>query len=271
VTVKSIGWRTDVALRKLEGAEILEHDGHLVIRTPNNPGYRWGNFLLFDAAPRSGDEERWLELFKAAFPTADHVAIGFECPAGETVEAAGFSARQLSMQADTILTADSLRRPGREPPQATFRALHSEEDWRRAVELRLAVDESAEAGYRDFLTRQMQAIRHVCERGHGAWFGAFSDDQMRSSLGIFDAGSHLARFQSVDTHPEHRGQGLASNLLCAAGEYAASQLGARTLVIAADPSYLAIDIYRSLGFCDRERLGRLELLGDPGSSSSFSA
>lgn len=268
MTLKSIGWRTDVALRRLEGAEILEHDDHLVIRTPSNPGYRWGNFLLFHAAPRPGEEKRWLELFKAAFPKADHVAIGFDSPAGETGEAAGFSARQLSVQADTILTSDSLRRPRSEPPRATFRALHSDEDWRRAVELRLTVDESAEAGYRDFLTRQMQAIREVCERGHGAWFGAFSDDQMRSSLGIFDAGSGVARFQSVDTLPEHRRQGLASNLLCAAGEYAGSQLGAHTLVIAADPGYLALKIYRSLGFRDREHLVRLKRLGNSGPSSS---
>jgi ribosomal protein S18 acetylase RimI-like enzyme len=81
---------------------------------------------------------------------------------------------------------------------------------------------------------------------------------MHAGLGIFAAGPGLARFQSVDTHPAHRRRGLATYLLLAAADHARARLGARTLVIAADPGYHAIDIYRSVGFQERSRLVQME-------------
>ena len=47
-------------------------------------------------------------------------------------------------------------------------------------------------------------------------------------------------------------QGLAGTLVWQAGQYALDQLGARALVILADPGEAAIRIYRSVGFTDRE-------------------
>lgn len=257
--VVSIGWRTDLRLRQLEGAEIVEHDDHLIVRTAQNPAYRWGNFLLFGSPPRSDDAERWITQFEVIFPAAEYLAIGFDSPSGALGEIAGFLEAGMQVATHTVMTAGRLRRSAREPPQAVFREVHSDEDWRQAIALRRAVDEPDQGpGYRGFLERQMQAIRHVCQQGHGAWFGAFRDNELQSGLGIFSAGPGLARFQSVDTHPAHRGQGLASNLLHAASQYALTRLAASTLVIAADPDYLAIDIYRSLGFRDRERHVQLE-------------
>jgi ribosomal protein S18 acetylase RimI-like enzyme len=83
---------------------------------------------------------------------------------------------------------------------------------------------------------------------------------MHAGLGIFRTAERLARFQDVDTHRDHRRQGLASHLLLAAGHYAHQQLGAATLVIAADPDYQAIGPYRSLGFVDREQYMTFEAL-----------
>jgi predicted N-acetyltransferase YhbS len=55
----------------------------------------------------------------------------------------------------------------------------------------------------------------------------------------------------VETHPGSRRRGLASSLVHRAGS-AALEAGAETLVIVADPAYHAIDLYRSVGFADRE-------------------
>jgi predicted GNAT family acetyltransferase len=65
-------------------------------------------------------------------------------------------------------------------------------------------------------------------------------------------GQGAARFQSVQTHPDARGQGLASTLVHRASTYGLNELGAGTLVMVADPEYLAIRIYRALGFTDTE-------------------
>jgi GNAT superfamily N-acetyltransferase len=106
----------------------------------------------------------------------------------------------------------------------------------------------------------MTTIRGVCEAGHGAWLGAFRENEMQSGLGIFDIESGVARFQDVDTHPAHRRQGLATYRLLAAEQYARTHFDTSTLVIAADPENHAISIYRSLGFGVHEQHIQLERL-----------
>jgi ribosomal protein S18 acetylase RimI-like enzyme len=259
--IESIGWRTDIALRELEGAEIAASAENLVIRTPQNRGYRWGNFILLPAAPGPGEANQCVRQFSAAFPDAGYVAIGFDRPptTAETLEE--FVSLGLRVDVDTVLTATSLTAPAREAPAAAFRRLEGDSDWAQAAALSLATEEPQDSeSHRRYLARRMGAIRRVCEGGHGAWFGAFRDGEMHCGLGVFNVGAGLARFQAVDTHPAHRRQGLASHLLHVAGQYAMRHLGARTLVIAADPDYHAIGIYRSLGFQDHERHVQVERL-----------
>jgi ribosomal protein S18 acetylase RimI-like enzyme len=260
VRVKSIGWLTDLRLRELEGAQILARADHVLVRTPQNPAFRWGNFMLLGAPPERGEAERSLGRFKAEFPAAGHVAIGIDGQPAETAALAEFEALGLRVELTCVLSAPRLRTPTRAAPQAIFRALQSDREWRQAIELSLAAhEESGELpGERAYLQRRMGAIRRVCEAGHGAWFGAFRDGEMHAGLGIFAAGSGLARFQSVDTHPAHRRQGLATHLLLTAADHARRSLGANTLMIAADPGYHAIEIYRSLGFQEHSRHVQLE-------------
>jgi predicted GNAT family acetyltransferase len=73
-----------------------------------------------------------------------------------------------------------------------------------------------------------------------------------------DAGDGLARYQNVETHPEHRGRGIAGTLVHRVATYAVEERGARTLVMVADPDYLAIRVYRSVGFRDTETQTLLE-------------
>ena len=53
-------------------------------------------------------------------------------------------------------------------------------------------------------------------------------------------------------HPAYRGRGLAGTLVHHVSEYGFGELGATTLVMVADPAYLAVRIYRSVGFDDTE-------------------
>jgi GNAT superfamily N-acetyltransferase len=260
--VKGIGWRTDLRLRELEGARVTRGDGHCVVETPDNRGYRWGNFLLFSSPPQPGEPAQWLALFEATFPHARYVAMGIDSPAGESGAADQLSAAGIRTQRTSVLTATTLRRPTPTPPEVTLRPLKSDEDWRLAVEMHLVSDEDAgtpaDDAHRDYSERRMRVARRVCEEGRGAWYGAFWDEEMVAGLGIFNGAPGVARFQSVDTHPLHRREGLARNLVFVAGEWAKQHLGARELVIAADPDYFAIDIYRSLGFQQVERQVQLE-------------
>lgn len=248
-------------MRELEGCEVLAGADQVVVRTPQNPGFRWGNCLILRELPRPGEAEGALARFRAAFPLADHVAIGIDLSPARPRALAELAALGLGAELSTVLVAEDLSPPAKPAPDAELRPLQGDEDWGAALELSLTADEPADAErHRAYLQRRIASRRSVCEAGHAAWFGAFRGREMHAGLGIVGTGEGLARYQDVDTHPAHRRQGLASHLLFAAGRYAKERLGAATLVIAADPDYHAIAIYRALGFADREQYMTFEAL-----------
>jgi GNAT superfamily N-acetyltransferase len=154
-------------------------------------------------------------------------------------------------------------RPTKPPPRsnetAQFRVLDSDADWLGALELQEAVHDYGEAeGWQGFQGRRLQAMRRLQARGFGAWFGAFEAGRMVSGLGVFGDRSGTARFQAVDTHPEHRNRGLAGTLVYHASQYALREMAARELVIVADPAGPAIRIYRSVGFQHAETQVQLQ-------------
>ncbi|RJL31995.1 GNAT family N-acetyltransferase [Bailinhaonella thermotolerans] len=260
--VVSLGFRTDLMLLEMQGSSVTDRGDHLVVRTAENPGYRWGNFLLLEKAPGPGEVERWVDVFRREFPRAGHVAIGVDGVDGELGTPDEWRAAGLSVERGTVLTAGALREPRRGISlDVEIRELDGDPDWAAALELRLAVGADlgyAGAEYGEFAGRKLDAMRRLRERGLGAWFGAFLGGRMVSGLGIFGDGSGIARYQSVETHPEHRRRGLAGALVHRAGEYARDRLEARTLVIVADPEYTAIRLYRGLGFDGTETQVQLE-------------
>jgi ribosomal protein S18 acetylase RimI-like enzyme len=148
------------------------------------------------------------------------------------------------------MTARSVHEPARPNRAATCRPLRGDDDWDQQLELSVAGED--ERNTREFAVGRAKAHRAVTEAGHGQWFGAFLGDRLVSSMGLILAGDGLARFQEVLTHPDARGRGLAGTLVHHASRFGFDELGAETLVMVADPGYLAIRIYRSVGFEDTE-------------------
>jgi len=270
----SLGFRTDLALRVLEGSELTEHPDCVVLRSPANPAFRWGNFLLLRGWPRAGETLDWMERFKKEFPAADYVALGLDVTGAAGPDgpmgAAGTAKPDPAAEAElrdagfttdvaTVLTATTVSRPAHVNRQAEFRPLASDEDWRQANELAITCFPGGPAE-REFMSLRTATRRQLAGTSHGAWFGAFVDHRLVAQLGVFTAPEQdpTVRFQDVQTHPGARRQGLAGSLLCTAASYAADVLGARTQVIVADPAGEAISLYRSLGFTDREQQVSLE-------------
>ena len=121
---------------------------------------------------------------------------------------------------------------------------------RRTCELSLS--EGEPGGEPLFLTARLAAERTLTEAGHGSWFGAFVNGQLVAQLGLVTDGSGIARYQDVETHPQWRRQGLGGTLVWRAGQHGLDNLGATMLVMTADPNYVAIRVYRSVGFVDAE-------------------
>ena len=278
--ITSLGFRTDVALRVLEGAEVTDRGDYLVVRSPDNPDFWWGNFLLLAGWPAPGTADSWLARFAAEFPLARHVTLGVDSAGVDSagvdsagvdsagVDSAGvdgagedsvhdgvipaeFLAAGLEPQRDTVLTCAAVGPPPHPSAEAEIRRLESDADWQQSVELTVRCFGPGES--RDYLEDRTAVRRRLTLAGRGAWFGAFAGGRLLAQLGLFDAGDGYARYQHVETAPEARRRGLAGTLVWHAGRYGREVLGTSTFVIVADPADVAIRVYRACGFADRQR------------------
>ncbi len=258
--VRSLAFRTDLALLRLAGSGVEDRGSHLVVWTPANPGYRWGNFYLLARPPQTDEVDGIVAAFDADFPHSSHRAFGIDGTADQRDALGRLTSVGLRIDTATVMTATSVHPPPRPNPEAAYRPLTSDDDWAQRVELSIAVeeDETPDEDYLAFVTRRALDDRALCEAGHGACWGAFQDGRLVSVMGLVDAGGGLARYQGVETHPEFRGRGLAGTLVHRVAAYGFDEMGVRTLVMVADPEYLAIRIYRSVGFHGTETQTQLE-------------
>lgn len=258
--VCSLGYRTDLGLLRFGGTQISPRPDHLVVRSPHNPGHWWGNFLLLDRVPAKDEVTRWLDRFTAEFAHAPHVALGFDGTAGRSRDLDAFAGLGFQTVADTVLTATAIKAPTRSNTEVVCRRFAAEQDWSHSVELRMRCHDGREsaASYRRFVVAQVRTNRALAAAGHGAWFGAFVDGRPVAQMGLVATEPGLARFPTVETDPQHRRRGLARALLLHACAYGFAELGAGTLVMVADPHYVAIDLYRNVGFVAAETHLRIE-------------
>ena len=242
--VRSLGYRTDLAILTLEGSQIADRGDYLVIRTPGNADYWWGNFLLLRRLDR-GSGGDWVARFAAEFPDARHIALGVDETEADVVPSGELAG--MAMQRNAVMRATSVHAPPYPNTEAVFRPLAGEADWRQSLEVASAVSADEPGVDRGFLVARLAARRALAEAGQGAWFGAFVDGALVCQLGIVSGEPGLARYQSVETHPAARRRGLAGTLVWHAGSTALSG-DPSTLVMVADPEDIAIRVYRSVGF-----------------------
>jgi RimJ/RimL family protein N-acetyltransferase len=253
VDVTSLGFRTDLALLRLGGTEVIDRGDHLVVRSPHNPAFWWGNFLLLAEVPPAAETDRWLERFAAEFPDASHLTLGFDGVDGRVADLAAFADRGLRCEAATVMTAAAVIEPPRPNRDAICRTLATDDDWAQSLALEVASnDDQPDDEFLTFIAPKVVTNRTMTEAGQGVWFGAFLDGQLVAQLGLFAASAGLARFQAVITHSDFRGRGLAGTLVHHASQYGFAELGAQTLVMVADPDDVAVRVYRSVGFIDSE-------------------
>ena len=70
---RSLVWATNIDVLAPDRT-VRRADGYLVVRSPSNPTFWWGNLLVFDAPPGEGDGQRWEALFEAEFADEPRVA-----------------------------------------------------------------------------------------------------------------------------------------------------------------------------------------------------
>lgn len=264
---RSLVWATDVDT--LPPSRVVERrDGYLLIRTPTNPTFYWGNLLLFDGPPSAGDGPRWEELFEREFadePRAEHRTFAWDLTDGDAGAAREeFVERgyDLDESIGLVAPAERIQQHPRENRNVVVRALDSaagadEELWARVLELQVANRDEGhdEESFRTFARARLEDRRALFRQGRGAWYVALDPEtgEVTASCGIVVTGER-GRFQVVETAPAYRRRGICSRLVVEAARHATAAYGAERFVIVADLHYHALGLYESLGFERREHV-----------------
>jgi hypothetical protein len=257
MAIRSLGCRTDLMLLGWNGV-VDELDDAIQVRSPANPHFFYGNFLLFRDAPRPGDAPAWIARFQRAFsddPRIAHVCLRWDRPDGARGAADELVALGFELEETVVMVTDAPRVPPRINRDVALRRIDSEADWAKAIELQIATMTEmwgAGPGVAAFVHGQMARYRRFVSEGRGAWFGAFAGDQLAADLGVF-VEDGLARYQAVETAAALRRRGICGTLVHHAGCAALAELGARQLVMVGLPDHTA-QVYASVGFEERERL-----------------
>lgn len=261
--LRALGHRTELFIVAFDG-EVVDKDRYVLVRTPSNPDFWWGNCLVYpeppdaDAAAR-GSGTSWFDDLAREFPNARTHLVTWDRPDGACGEVAPFLREGFALDEGVILTATAaqLRRPPRYADDVAIRPLVDPRDWEGAARALTAAFAPNRSGTLDelrvFVERQLTRYQAMQAAGIGRWFGAVVDGEIAAALGIVRQGD-VGRFQLVGTDPRFGRRGVCSTLVHACARIALDELGVRTLVMAADATYHAAKVYESVGFVPTERL-----------------
>lgn len=234
-------------------------DGFAVVRTPQNPSYYQGNFLIFPRPPQSGESARWIEWFAEAFaqdPRVRHAAFCFDAQSGMG-SADEFRAAGYTLEEYDVMTAQSVREFSL-PSGLHVRSMGGDADW--DAQLAMQLDDVPLVhqgdGYRTFKEAQIAHHRRIAQT-LGVWLGVFDGDTLAGSCGIFPVGAEMARYQDVMVAKAYRNRGIARALISAAARWARQHFGPRRFIIVADANDFPRNIYERAGFAAEQREARL--------------
>ncbi|HEU0037186.1 MAG TPA: GNAT family N-acetyltransferase [Kofleriaceae bacterium] len=245
--IRSLALATDLALLETR-ARIVDRGAYLVVETPDDPSYYYGNLLVLPAPPRAGEVAHWTQRFADELgtrPEIRHVTLcwdgGVPDPAAcDALVAAGFT-----LDPVVALAAPSLRTPPA-PPGIEIRPLDASA-LPATAELAFALADRHDDVYRQFLQRRAAWQAGLVARGAAQFWGAFDGDRLVASLGLVTlaiGGARLGRFQDVQTAVDARKRGIASALVGEAARAAALP----SYVVIALPGGPALGLYERAGF-----------------------
>lgn len=245
-----------------QAGRVVDRGEYLVVETPGNPGWYFGNLLVFGRGPGEGDFARWTALFREEFahaPGVRHVNFAWRVEGDELGVAGPFLAAGFRLEVNPILAARRLRPPPRPNAEMEVRPIDTDGLWAEVLEAHVRGREPQydEVKYRRYISGRFDDYRALAAEGRGGWYGAFAAGRLVGDLGLFREGA-LGRYQLVLTREDYRRSGVCGTLVHAVGAAALSESWVDELVISAADEQVA-RLYASVGFTPVERCAALVL------------
>jgi len=252
--LQSLGLSSDLSLLD---ADVIDRGAYLVVRSPKEPNFYWGNLVVFSKPPQGQVKDAWEAIFAREFADlADvkHQTFAWDVGGGDA-SLQRFLDDGYEEERTVVLTASEVCPPRHPNQDLEIRVLESDSEWNEVAESQFESrdPEHEEESYRVFLQGRLAALRARVDAGQGDWYGAYLGGRQVGNLGVFRNGSS-ARFQVVVTRPEARRQGVCGTLVHYASERTLAQPGVERLIMVADTEYHAARIYESVGFAATETL-----------------
>lgn len=246
-------YQSDCIFHEYNG-EIIERDDYCVIQTPSNPDFYFGNLILFRSTPKNGDMKRWSQIHQAEFgDTLKHTTFGWDSEdPGDTRE---FEEDGYRLSKDIGLSLTEYRQCPRINDEIECKKITTDREWAASTGLMVSADDKdfSFGDTRQFRGNQERAYRKMVSDGRGDWWGAFLDEEIAGSMGLFfDTDRYLGRFQNVSTAFSHRRKGICTTLLDTVCRHAFEEVGAKKLMICTDDEddNPARQVYKNYGFTD---------------------
>jgi ribosomal protein S18 acetylase RimI-like enzyme len=251
--INSLLLKTSLIFARNE-SEIVERESYMAIKTPANPGFHWGNYLIFKKAPQGQDIDTWKMLFKKEFPYYDqikHYVFAWDEPSPPADEE--YLAHKMELEKSIALVATELIKPKHYNDSIIVRPLTTPEEWDLSdlLQTQSRPDIYNYNEFLEFKKNQSKSYQNLEKENRGHRFGAFLDGKLVADLGIFHE-DRIARYQNVVTHPDFRRQGICATLVYESGKYIMNETKIDKMVMVADPDYHAAKIYESVGFQPKE-------------------
>lgn len=245
--LRSVGLATDLEILATRGV-VSDHENYLVVTTPDDPGYYFGNMLVLPAAPQVGEVAYWTRKFGEELgkdPGIRHVTLRWDGITGDLGAADELRAAGFTLEVHQVMTARTATAPR---VNLEVRPLAAREI-PATIELAYRDGDRHDDAHRQFLVRRGVWQQSLVATGRAMWFGAFDKGELVGCLGLVALGNR-ARFQDVQTAATHRKRGIASALLAAAAREVLPAI--EQLVIVAEPASAAARVYERAGFRQTE-------------------
>ncbi len=251
---RSLGLRSDVMVLG-ELAQVEDHSDRIVLRTPSEPDFWFGNMVIF-RSPRI-EPAAQIARFQADLPDVRHITLVWDVPGmAEGPEFAQFTRLGFEIDRCDVLTLSGAINRSSPPDGIEIRPVEDAADWEQVIALQVqtgVADGHVLKDYLPYIRKRFAARQRQVSQGWGRWFGAFDGPTLVGDLGIF-VGEGTARFQDVETAQSHRRRGICAALVCAGLDWAARYDPDAVPVIVANVDGQAGRVYRRCGFTLSETL-----------------